>query len=165
MLRNASTWLRKFWGVILAFVALIAFLANAAAVIKFVEEHWAAPTPLLTDIPASTPTPTTVPTHPPASTPTMGPFQFVNLPLQVKAGDDAEVILLAREGAVCHLDFYTPEGSKSSARGLGLVNADSMARCKWTWHISANIRPGRAKLVILINDIQETHEIEILPRD
>ena len=159
MWSSISDWFKKFWGIVLAFVALVAFTANAAAVIEFGEEHFATPTPLPTPLSTDTPIPTVSPT------PTLGPFQFLALPAQVRAGDDAEVILQARQGDVCTLEYFTPDGSKSSANGLGMVTADSLARCIWKWHISANTNPGMAKLVIAIQDIQETREIEVLPVD
>lgn len=58
----------------------------------------------------------------------------------------------------------TTGGSKSTTDGLGAVTVNSQARCIWKWHISANTEPGLAKLVIAIQDVQETHELETLPR-
>lgn len=157
MWKNILNWLGRFWGVILAISILVGMLAGLTDLIGFYENHWATATPPPTAAPTSPSIPTVSPT------PTLGPFQFIALPPQVKAGDDAEVILQARQGDVCHLEYYTPDGSKSSARGLGPVTADSMARCVWQWHVSANTKPGQAKLVISINDIRETHGLEILP--
>jgi len=159
MWSKISDWLKKFWGLVLAFVAVVAFLANATAVLSFTKEYLATPTPPPTAIPTDTPIPTISPT------PTLGPFQFISLPSQVKAGEDVEVILQARQNDVCALEYYTPEGSPSAANGLGTVTVNSMARCVWKWHISANTKPGLGRLVIIIQDIQETHQIEILPKE
>lgn len=159
MWSKISNWLGRFWGIILGMSILVGILAGLTDVIGFFEDRFAAPTPPPTAAPTSSPIPTISPT------PTLGAFQFIALPSRVKAGDDAEVILQARQGDVCHLEYYTPDGGKSSAKGLGPVPANSMGRCVWQWHISANTKPGQAKLVISINDIRETHGLEILPRD
>jgi hypothetical protein len=153
-----SDWFKKSWGLVLAFVAIVAFLANVTTVIEFTERRFATPSPPPTSIPTATSIPTVSPM------PTLGPFQFLSLPSQVRAGEDVEVILQARHGDVCNLEFKTPGGSMSSADGLGTVTANSAAQCVWRWHISANIMPGKAMLVISIQDIQETHEFEILPQ-
>lgn len=159
MWSKIKIWLNKFWGLALALVGTIAFLANATTVFNFAEGHLATSTPPPTAIPTNTPIPTVSPT------PTLGAFNFVSLPKQVKAGDDVEVILQARMDDVCTLEYYTPDGSLSAADGLGTVTVDSLSRCIWKWHISANTNPGMGKLVIMIEDIQETHQIEILPKD
>ena len=157
MWNKILNWLKRFWGLVLAFVALVAFLANLATVIAFAKEYFATPTPLLTPFPTATMVPTV------SSTPTLGPFQFLSFPKQVRIGDDVEVILQARKDDVCTLEYYTPEETKSTAEGLGSVIANSKAQCVWRWHISGHTESGKAKLVISIQDIQETHEFEILP--
>lgn len=165
MWSKIKTWLNKFGALTLAFVATIAFLANATAVFDFVEERLATPIPPPTAIPTETHIPTETPIPTVSPTPTLGPFQFISLPTQAKAGTDVEVILQARNDDVCTLEYYTPDGSQSAADGLGVVTANSLARCVWKWHISANTNPGTGKLVITIEDIQETHQIEILPKE
>ncbi len=165
MWSNIKNWLKKFGGLALAFVGIVAFLANATAVFNFAEERLATPTPPPTAIPTDTHIPTDTPIPTVSPTPTLGPFQFVSLPTQARAGTDVEVILQARKDDVCVLEYYTPDGSQSAADGLGTVTVNSLARCVWKWHISANTNPGLGKLVMTIEDIQETHQIEIMPRE
>ena len=161
MWNKIMNWLKRFWGVIPAFIALVGVMANATALIEFTEDHLATPTPLPSPTSTDTPIPTVSPT------PTLGPFVFLSFPSQVRAGQDqdAEVVLQARPGDVCVLDFYTPNGTKSTTDGLGAVTVNSQARCVWKWHISANTEPGMATLVITIQDVQESHEFEILPKE
>ena len=165
MWSNIKNWLKKFGGLALAFVGIVAFLANVTAVFDFAEERLATLTPPPTAIPTETHVPTDTPIPTVSPTPTLGPFQFISLPTQAKAGTDVEVILQARKDDVCMLEYYTPDGRPSAADGLGVVTANSLSRCIWKWHISANTNPGMGKLVITIEDIQETHQIEILPKE
>lgn len=165
MWSNIKNWLKKFGGLALAVVGIVAFLANVTAVFDFAEERLATLTPPPTAIPTETHVPTDTPIPTVTPTPTLGPFQFISLPTQAKAGTDVEVILQARKDDICTLEYYTPDGSQSAADGLGMVTADSLARCLWKWHISAKTNPGIGKLVITIKDIQETHQIEILPKE
>lgn len=159
MWNKIKNWLKKFWGVIPAFIALVGVMANATALIEFAEDRLATPTPLPSPISTDTPIPTISPT------PTLGPFEFISFPSQVRAGQDAEIILQARPNDVCILEYYTPNGSKSSTGGLGAVTVNSQARCVWKWHISGNTEPGMATLVITIQDIREIQEFEILPEE
>lgn len=150
---------QKFWGIFLGLAVVIGVLANILDLQKDFKAAGSQPatlSPIPTAAPSSTPLPTASPV------PTMGPFQFLLFSKQARAGDDFKIILQAATGSVCHLDYYTPDGNLSAARGLGLVSPDSQGKCTWEWHISANTQPGMARLVISLNDLQETHEIEII---
>ena len=85
------------------------------------------------------------------------------LPKQVKAGEDAIVKLQAYPRAICHLDFFTPNGTQSQADGLGTAVPDSLSVCTWEWHIRVDMIPGTGKLILMLGDLEEIHEIEILP--
>jgi hypothetical protein len=161
MWNNVPDWLKKTWAVLGVLIVLIGGAAAAVQIVDFCEDRRPIPTPLPTIAPTHTATSMPIPTITP--TPTMGPFQFLVLPQQVRAGEDVKVVLQAWQGATCFLAYYTADGGLSSARGLGPVSADSQGRCSWEWHISANTLPGQGTLVISINDVQETHKIEILP--
>lgn len=156
-------WLKKFWVVIATLAVLIGALAAIAQLVDFFEDRRVTPTPPPTTVPTHTATSTPIPTITP--TPTMGPFKFLVFPQQVRAGEDVKVTLQAWTGATCYLEYYKPNGDLSSADGLGLVTADSLGRCTWEWHIYANTLPGQGTLVISINDVEETHNFEILPGD
>jgi hypothetical protein len=160
MWNNVPDWLKKTWAVLGVLIVLIGGAAAAVQIVDFCEDRQPTPTPPPTatfvPIPTSTPIETATPTP-------IRPFQFLELPEQVKAGEDVKVVLQAWQGATCFLAYYTADGGLSSARGLGPVSADSQGRCSWEWHISANTLPGQGTLVISINDLQETHKIEILP--
>ncbi|MBE0680516.1 MAG: hypothetical protein IH589_01270 [Anaerolineales bacterium] len=160
MLEKTSIWFRRFWGVFLGLAVVVGVLTNISDLRDDFKQS-SLPTTV------SAPSPTAAPsnTPPPTSTPvpTIGPFQFLLLPKQARAGEDCKIILQAAPGSVCHLDYYTPDGNLSTARGLGLATPDSQGKCTWEWHISAKTQTGTAKLVILLNDLQETHEFEIIP--
>ncbi len=154
-----SGWLKKAGAALAVLAGVLAALAALAQIIDFLENRRATPTPP----PLVTPISTLVPTSAPTFTPTSGPFQFLIFPQQVRVGEEVKITLQAWQGAACFLAYYTPSGTLSSADGLGLVTADSQGRCTWEWHISANTLPGRGRVVISINDVEETHFIEILP--
>ncbi|RJP46507.1 MAG: hypothetical protein C4583_18720 [Anaerolineaceae bacterium] len=165
MLNKILDWIKRSWGVFAGLAILIGALAAAAQLVDFFEDRLPTPTPSPTIAFTSTPLPTATLTPTPTPTPTVGPFVFLILPAQIKAGEDIKVSVQAWQGATCFLAYYTPDGGMSSARGLGPVIADSLGRCTWEWHISANTSLGNGKLVVSIKDIQETHEIEILAGD
>lgn len=163
--QNGQNWFEKSWKVIGGLGVVFALLVSLFDLLDIFQGLRMEPAITMTVTLSSTPTPTDTPIPTISPTPTLGPFQFLSFPSQVRAGEDAEVILQARPGDVCVLEYYTPGGSKSTTDGLGAVTVNSQARCIWKWHISANTEPGLAKLVIAIQDIQETHEFEILPEE
>lgn len=149
-------WLEKFWKLLAGLGTLVALLVGGFELNKIVREINATPTPVPISTATNTPTATIAPTFTP------GPFQFYDLPAQVKAGEDVKVSVQAWQGAVCHLEYFTPDGAKSEARGLGPATPDSRARCNWEWHIRADTLPGVGRLVVSIDDLKEEHKIEIL---
>lgn len=161
MWNKLPDWLKKAWAIIAGLTILIGALASVAALVEFFEDRRATPTLSPTDVPTGTPVPTMTPA--PTLTPTLGTLQFLDFPAQVKAGEDIKITVQAWQGTTCHLAYYTPDGSLSSARGLGLAIVDSHGRCTWEWHISANTNPGCATLEISVGNIRESHELEILP--
>lgn len=162
MWNNVPNWLKITWAVIVGLGVVAGLAAAMVQVVEYCENRQPTPTPPPTVTFA--PIPTSTPIQTATSTP-IRPFQFLELPEQVKAGEDMKVVLQAWQGATCFLAYYTPDGGMSSARGLGPVTADSLGRCTWEWHISANTSLGPGKLVVSINDIQETHELVILAED
>lgn len=162
MWNNVPNWLKITWAVIVGLGVVVGLAAAMVQIVEYCEDRQPTPTPppTVTFVPISTNTPIQT-----ATTTPVGPFEFLELPEQVKAGKDVRVVLQAWQGATCFLAYYTPDGGMSSARGLGPVIADSLGRCTWEWHISANTSLGTGKLVVSIKDIQETHEIEILAGD
>lgn len=115
--------------------------------------------------PTLTPSLTVTVTHEPTATPlfTPGPIYFIELPTQVNAGNEVTVILQAWQGAICFLEYYTADGNISKADGLGIAIPDKMDRCSWVWRINANTHAGIGKLVIHLSDLEETHDLEVLP--
>ncbi len=163
MWNNVPNWLKITWAVIGGVAVVIGLAAATVQIVEFYEKRQPTPTLLPTIAPTHMATSTPIPTITP--TPTMGPFQFLVLPQQVKSGEDVKISLQVWQGVICYLEYYKPNGELSLADGLGLVTADSQGRCTWEWHISANTLPGQGTLVILINNVQEIHQIEILPGD
>lgn len=164
MQSKIQIWSRKFWGFVLGLGALIALLVGLFDLQERFRELRATPTPPPTIVPTSTLRSTNTPIPTVSSTPTPGPFQFVDLPKQVKAGDDVRVTVLAWQGTSCHLDFFTPDGNPSQAKGLGSATPDSRSQCTWEWHIRADTSLGVGKLIVEINDLKETFDLEILPK-
>lgn len=160
-----QNWFEKSWKVIGSLGVVVALLVGFFDLLDVFQGLRTEPAVSMTVTLSSTPSPTDTPAPTISPTPTLGPFQFLSFPSQVRAGQDAEVILQARPGDVCELEYHTPNGSKSTTDGLGAVTVNSQARCRWKWHISANTEPGLATLVIAIQDVQETHEFEILPEE
>lgn len=152
-----ARWGKRFWGVFVGLGMVAGFLAAVVQVLEYYDNRRPTPTPLF-----PSPSPSAAPTDTASPSPTLGPFQFLELPDQAAAGDDVIVTLQAYQGAVCYLEYYTPDGNLSTADGLGQAIADSQGRCNWEWHISANTQPGAGRLVISVGDIEETHEIQIV---
>ena len=155
-----TKWLTGAWKFIVGLAIFVGLLVSLIQLNQYWSESRSAPTSHATVIPKVTCTTTASPT--PTKTP-VGPFQFITLPKQVKAGEDVIVKLRAYPDAVCHLDFFTPNGTPSQADGLGTVIPDSRSICTWEWHIRADMIPGVGQLVAMLGDLEETHEIEILP--
>jgi hypothetical protein len=162
MFKNMPTWLKHFWAVIGGLAVLIGAFAGIADLVGFFEERNETSMPPPTAIPTITPIPTNTPIPTPMPTPTLGEIQFLLFPEAFKAGEDVKIVALAWVGAACFLEYYTPDGSLSSADGLGLVIGDSQGHCVWEWHISANTKPGEGRLEISINDFEQTMTIQIV---
>lgn len=107
-----------------------------------------------------TPAPTITATTTPLFTP--GPIHFIELPKQVKAGENVKVTLQAWDGATCYLEFFTADGNISKATGLGIAIPDGFARCTWVWKVNTNTHPGIGKLIFHLGDLEETHKLEVL---
>jgi hypothetical protein len=152
----SKNWGVRIWGGIAALALLAGMIAALIDIGKYINEK---NTPTATPI-IPTPTHTAVPTDTP--TPTPGPFQFAQLPAEIKVGSDVTVSLQAPPGAVCLLEFYTPDGNRSTAKGLGQTVANSQGRCSWEWHVSGNTGAGGGRLVVSMNGITETHEVEVV---
>ncbi|MBI3167315.1 MAG: hypothetical protein HYZ22_02470 [Chloroflexi bacterium] len=163
--QKEQNWFDKSWKVIGGLGAVVALLVGLFELVDIFQGLRAGTETLPTVTSSSTPFPTDTPIPTVSPTPTLRPFQFLAFPSQVRVGQDVEVILQARPGDVCVLEYYTPNGSKSSTDGLGTVTVNSQAKCVWKWHVSANTEPGLATLVITIQDIQETYKFDILPKE
>lgn len=161
MAKRFTKWFSKFWKLFLGLAAVIAALRGGFELKKDIDEIRATPTLTPTILPANTPKPAYTPLFTPTYTP--GPFLFIKLPQKVIPGDNVTLVVQALKDTSCHLDYFTPKGNLSSASGLGSVSPDSRGQCTWEWHIRADTSPGIGKLVIQINDLKETHEIEIRP--
>lgn len=160
-MNNLVEWFRKFWKVFLGLAVMIGALTAGFQLRRDIVEIRATPTPSPTNQPTGTPLPSPTASFTPTFTP--GPFQFIELPVQVKAGEDMRVVVQAWQGAACHLDYFTPDDNLSTSAGLGSTLPDSRSQCVWEWHIRADTTTGIGKLVVQINDLMETHEFEILP--
>ncbi len=144
---------------------ILAILAAVVAIINSWIDIELKISPTLTPAMIATATPTLTPSLTPPPTPlyTPGPLTFIERPEQITAGNDVRVIVQAWEGALCYLEFYTPDENKSEADGLGPISPDSFRRCAWIWKINRNTSEGTGKIVVRVGEFEETHPIEILP--
>ncbi len=149
-------WGVQIWGGIAALALLAGMVAALIDIREYIDKKNTPTATATVPLPTSTSIPTDTPT------PTPGPFQFIQLPKQIRVGNDVTVNLQAPPGAVCFLEFYTPDGNLSTAKGLGQAVANSQGRCSWEWHVSGNTGAGGGKLVISMNGITETHEVEVV---
>ncbi len=102
---------------------------------------------------APTPEPTTPPTSDSGVT-----FTTVT---GAAPGDDASATVQTTPGTECDLEYTTPSGTQSSARGLGRETADDSGVVTWTWKIGINTDPGTGTVFVTCGDAQAHADIQI----
>lgn len=61
----------------------------------------------------------------------------------VKAGDEARLRLVVEPSARCSIEYISPAGTASSARGLVDRTADARGNIDWTWTVGSSTQPGQ----------------------
>lgn len=151
------------WAIILAILTAVASLVAILNGIFDFGNNVKEVRATLTLAPSATLTFTPIPTNTPLFTP--GPLTFIELPKEVRAGNDIKVVVQAWEGAYCFLEFFTKDDNKSVANGLGSTSPNSLGRCTWTWHVNSNTHEGTGKLIVQVGEFVEEHPLEILPEN
>jgi len=132
-------------GIVLMVLGVLANITGLAAfAIEYVFPH-----------PKPTPTPT--------QTPVVVSIQSIDISSPVAAGEIATVKLKTVPGVTCHLDYYTPSGKISTSQDLNPILSGIDGTCTWKWRIVGNTKPGKGRLVVSVEGIEEEHEIEITP--
>ena len=148
--------LQSRWGKVISIgglvLVILGILANLTGLISFVIEY------IFPD-PKPTPTPTPLPTQ----TPVVVSIQSIDISSPVAVGEYATVKLKTVRGVTCHKDYYTPRGKISTSQDLNPILSDVDGMCTWKWRIASNTKPGKGRLVVSVEGIEEEHEIEITP--
>jgi len=110
-------------------------------------------TPSLTHTPSLTPTRNYRPPVPKPGTPAPTPsvtYKFIKFTNPVKVGAYATVMIQTTPGAACFLNYRTPAGTFTTAKGIGSQTANSKGRCSWQWRIGTATRPGVGYVYIAV---------------
>jgi len=70
----------------------------------------------------------------------------------VQRGRNASLTLWTTPGCTWYLQYITPVGNLSKAKGLGAKTANEKGEITWTWLISGNTTPGMGKLRLYPGD-------------
>ncbi len=81
---------------------------------------------------------------------------------KVVTGEQAEATIRTQPGTSCKLSYVTPSGTKSTARGLGMITADEDGNCSWKWTIGSRTRPGTGKVTINAGGLTKTYPLQIV---
>ncbi len=76
-------------------------------------------------------------------------------------GGYASVTIQTSPGAECSIQYVTPHGTVSRARGLESQTTDSDGRASWTWKIGTHTEPGTGSVTVACNGESATTPIEI----
>jgi hypothetical protein len=76
-------------------------------------------------------------------------------------GGEASVTIQTTPGAECSIEYVTPHGTVSRARGLVSQTADADGEASWTWKIGTRTEPGTGSVTVTSGGASETTEIEI----
>ena len=66
----------------------------------------------------------------------------------VSVGGDATVIAQATANTACAVEYFTPRGRRSGAKGLEPRMSDETGFVKWIWRIGSDTASGAAKVRI-----------------
>jgi hypothetical protein len=140
------------WGKIISIggvvFVILGILANITGLISFADEYL---------FPHRKPTPT------PTPTPVVVSIQSIEISSPVALGDNATVTMKTAPGAKCYINYYTPSGNLSTSQDLKSVVSGVDGTCTWEWRIANNTTPGKGRLIVFVDGIEEEHEIEIIP--
>jgi hypothetical protein len=106
-----------------------------------------------TPTPPATPYPTEIPTPQPTPSPTTvaGGLKvaFVAVPNPASVGGPATVTAFTSPGAKCSIKVTLPSGHVSTVAALrSTQTASDDGLVSWTWTITSNTKPGKAKLLV-----------------
>ena len=66
----------------------------------------------------------------------------------VKAGDDARLRLVVGASSRCDIEYISPAGTASNARGLVPRTANAQGNIDWTWTIGSSTQPGQGTVQV-----------------
>lgn len=166
------------WLIIIAAVLLVACGSSKDSTTHPTSTtHAAAPTApaTVTPEPAAPPSASETPTDP-AAAPTEEPAAPTSEPTTPPAadsgvtfnsvtgaapGDDASATVQTTPGTECDLEYTTPSGTPSNARGLGTETADDAGVVTWSWKIGINTDPGTGTVFVTCGAAQARADIQI----
>jgi hypothetical protein len=70
-----------------------------------------------------------------------------------KPGGKASVAIKTAPNLACNLDYYGPDGYRSSTEGLGKQTTDANGNATWTWTIGNNSLTGYGYVAVTCNDV------------
>jgi hypothetical protein len=73
----------------------------------------------------------------------------------------ARVVALTEPFAYADIEYWTPAGTKSEARGLHPKHAGANGVVSWTWVIGSNTRPGLGTVMVFSGDAVDAAPIRI----
>jgi hypothetical protein len=76
-------------------------------------------------------------------------------------GGYASVTIQASPGTECSIQYVTPHGTVSRAKGLESQTTDSDGQASWTWKIGTHTEPGTGSVAVACNGESATTPIEI----
>lgn len=101
------------------------------------------------------PTPAPDPTPPAA-----GGVQFVSVQ-GARPGGTAQVTVQTAPGATCSIQYITPAGTNSTARGLETRTATTSGQVSWSWVIGSNTRAGMGMVTVTCGGVSGRTPITI----
>jgi endonuclease YncB( thermonuclease family) len=87
---------------------------------------------------------------------------IINLTSPVKVGATASLSIQTTPNTICNLDYITPSGNTSTAKGLGSTTAGANGLCVWTWTIGSGTKPGTGILNITVDGVAQSVSIEVV---
>ncbi len=79
----------------------------------------------------------------------------------VNRGSKASVTAKTAPNMGCNLDYYIPDGYRSSAEGLGQKTADGNGNVTWSWTIGTATNPGVGYIAVTCNNVTVSGTINV----